>query len=297
MDEDLHFTQIKGSGARIDIAPEKQMKIPLHIIYASGAKGAECKIPKSVITLGKLSQAQIIESYFSLSDLAHVTLASTDIFLEDSAKLSHLKIQAENSSVSHESALRVFQKKDSEFSSFDFTLGGKEILHHLDVSLCSEGAWSSLDGLYAVQGDQHVSHDIVVDHIKPHTTSRQLYKGILDDEAKADFNGRVVVRGGAELSDSSQLNKNLLLSEKAHVETRPQLEIANPNVQCTHGATVGQIDPEQLFYFQSRGIPESQARNMLIRGFVDDVMDRVKSETLRSLLTDLLEERFFHVVA
>jgi len=178
-------------------------------------------------------------------------------------------------------------------SNHSFSLGARLARHDIRSELDGEGSDVTLNGLYIVKDSQHVDHHTAVDHRVPHCTSRELYKGVLDDESSGVFNGRVIVRPDAQKTDSKQSNKNLLLSKDALVNTNPQLEINADDVKCAHGATIGQLDPEALFYLRSRGIPQPDARKILTEGFVADVTDRIRLEAVRDTLRGLL----FHKVA
>jgi Fe-S cluster assembly protein SufD len=240
---------------------------PLHIVYVFS--GAKANPLKTEIHAEKFSKAQIIESYVSEDGAEYATSSATNIVVKESAELHH----------------------------FSFSFGGKSAHHTIEVDLTAPQALGSLDGLYVAKDEQHIEYHTVIRHNEPHTVSRQLYKGILDGEARAVFDGKIVVKKGAVFTDAAQLNKNLLLSKKAHVDTQPQLEIANNEVKCTHGATVGQINMEEVFYLQSRGIPKEIATPMLTHGFVDDVLNHLQNDEIKNWVGDLLERRFFRDAA
>jgi Fe-S cluster assembly protein SufD len=183
--------------------------------------------------------------------------------------------------------------RSANFASCSISLGAALARHDIGATL-SEGADASLNGLYIVDGTQHVDHHTTIDHARPHATSRELYKGILDGDASAVFSGKVLVRKDAQKTDSRQTNQNLLLSDSARIDSKPELEIFADDVRCTHGATIGQLDAESLFYLQSRGIGKREARSLLTRAFAQDVVDRIKvpvvKESLEAILLEKLHE-------
>jgi Fe-S cluster assembly protein SufD len=181
--------------------------------------------------------------------------------------------------------------RSANFSSHSISLGGALVRNDANVTL-SEGTEATLNGLYIVNGRQHVDNHTQIDHAKPHGTSHELYKGILDGHATAVFNGRIVVRKDAQKTDSKQTNKNLVLSDDAVINTKPELQILADDVRCTHGATIGQLDAEALFYLQSRGIGRRQARDLLTYAFAQDIVDRVKVPALKDQLEKVLFEKF-----
>lgn len=291
-----------GQGAYLHINAKTSATEPVHILYinkevprSQGHEVAGCALvcPHNFIVLENFSEATILESYINFSGGAYFTNAVTDIFINEGAHLAHVKLQAESRDAFHVGLTRVHQERDSEFNSFSFALGSRIGRNNLDVTLAGEGASVSLDGLYALKGEQLVDNHTAIDHAVPHTVSRQLYKGILDESSHGVFNGRIAVKPGAQKTDSAQLNKNLILSRKAVIDTKPELEIGANDVTCTHGATVGQLSRDAIFYFESRGIPEETARKLLIRGFTAEVLERVTRDRIRNVLEALLKERYF----
>jgi Fe-S cluster assembly protein SufD len=181
--------------------------------------------------------------------------------------------------------------RSANFSSHSIALGGRLTRNDANVTL-SEGTEATLNGLYIVNGTQHIDNHTEIDHAKPHGTSHELYKGILDGKATAVFNGRIIVRKDAQKTDSKQTNKNLVLSDEAVIDTKPELQIFADDVRCTHGATIGQLDEEALFYLQSRGIERAQARSLLTYAFAQDILDRVKVQSIKDQLEKVLFEKF-----
>jgi Fe-S cluster assembly protein SufD len=187
----------------------------------------------------------------------------------------------------------VTQDRDSRFHSLHFSFGGRILRHDLNVVLSGEGAETELDGLYAVKSGRHIDHHTVVEHAVPHTRSRQVYKGIIHDGGKSAFNGKILVCKDAQQTDAAQLNKNLLLGDKAEANTKPELMILADDVKCSHGATVGQLNADEVFYLESRAIPRELATKMLVRGFAEDVLNRIEAGDTKEYLKRILMEEFF----
>ncbi len=197
-------------------------------------------------------------------------------------------MQLESAKAFHVASLDFSQERGTSVSSHSLSIGAALARNDIRVELGGEGADVTLNGLYVVRGSQHVDHHTLIDHQVAHCTSRELYKGVLDDEASGVFNGRVIVRAGAQKTDAKQSNKNLLLSREALVNSNPQLEINADDVKCAHGATIGQLDAEALFYMRTRGIELDEARKILTEGFISDVSDRIRVDAVRKAIRRLL---------
>jgi Fe-S cluster assembly protein SufD len=221
----------------------------------------------------------------------YFTNAVTEIVAGDRAVVNHYKVQREDTAAFHVATLAVQLGRSANFSTNSISLGGALVRNDVNVVL-SEGTDATVNGLYIVNGTQHVDNHTSIDHAKPHGTSHELYKGILDDKSSAVFNGRIIVRKDAQKTDSKQTNKNLVLSDDAVIDTKPELQILADDVRCTHGATIGQLDAESLFYMQSRGIGKQQARSLLTYAFAQDVIDRIQVADLREQLEKFLFEKF-----
>ena len=231
------------------------------------------------------SSATIIESYRDLASCHRVSAGSyftnavVEIVLKDGARLEHYRVQDESPEAFHVTTTRADLGRNSSFDTTNITLGARLSRHNLSVVMDHEGAECWVDGLYIVGDGQHTDTHSVIDHKQPHCTSHQLYKGILDGKSRAVFNGKVFVRHGAMGTDANQTNKNLLLSNEAQVDTKPQLEIFADDVKCAHGAAIGQLDEDELFYLESRGIHSDLARNLLdlrlCRGSYRQDQDRI----------------------
>jgi Fe-S cluster assembly protein SufD len=279
-------------GALIFIPRDVVVGLPIHLLFLSSNAGKHLvSHPRNLILAGENSQVRIIESYVATDDEVYFTNAVTEIVLNDNAILDHYKLQRESLSAFHFSTLQVQQGRSSGFSTHSISLGAALARNDVNVVLNGEGGEANLDGLYLVSGQQHVDNHTRIDHAKPHCSSRELYKGVLDDKARGVFNGRIIVRPDAQKTDSKQTNKNLLLSEEALANTNPQLEIYADDVKCTHGATIGQLSADALFYLRARGIGLETARNLLTYAFANEITNRIKIEPLREELEKLLFSR------
>lgn len=276
-------------GAFIYVPEGKVVEEPIHLLFvAAGSREAIVSHPRNLVIVGRGSTATIIESYVCLSNGAYFNNAVTEIVTGSDTQVEYYKLQRESETAFHVGTTQVHQGRDSRFSSFYLDIGAKLARHNLNVLLDGNGSECNLDGLYFVTGEQHIDNHTMVDHLSSHTTSRQLYKGILGGRSRAVFNGKVVTRKGTIQVDANQTNKNLLLSDYAQANTKPQLEIFADDVKCGHGATVGQLDEDAVFYMNSRGIDHENARTLLTYGFARDVVDRIRIERVRAVLDDLV---------
>ena len=262
-------------------------KEPIRIDY-HGVEGAHTA-PRTLIVVGADAHCTIVESYSGAGN--YFTNAVTEIVAGDRAVIDHYKIQRESLTAFHVATLAAQLGRSANFSSHSISLGGALVRNDVNVVL-SEGTEATVNGLYIVNGTQHIDNHTSIDHAKPHGTSHELYKGILDDKSSAVFNGRIIVRKDAQKTDSKQTNKNLVLSDNAVIDTKPELQIHADDVRCTHGATIGQLDAESMFYLQSRGIGREQARSLLTYAFAQDVIDRIQVPDLRDQLEKFLFEKF-----
>jgi Fe-S cluster assembly protein SufD len=245
--------------------------------------------PRTLIVVAPGAQCTIVETYKGEGN--YFTNAVTEIVAGEGAVVDHYKIQRESPEAFHVATMQVALGRSANFTTHNISLGGALVRNDIGVTL-SEGAEATVNGLYLVNGTEHVDNHTVIDHAKPHGTSHELYKGILDGHSSAVFNGRIIVRKDAQKTDSKQTNKNLVLSDDAVIDTKPELQILADDVRCTHGATIGQLDAEALFYMQSRGIGKAQARSLLTRAFAQDIIDRIKIPVLRAQLEKVLSEKF-----
>jgi Fe-S cluster assembly protein SufD len=256
---------------------------PVQLLFLTAPANGEqpASFPRVLVHAAAGSVATLIESYTAASGRPYLTNARIDLVVDQEARITHYKIQRESSDGFHVAATEVELGRKSFYQSTSMNLGGKLSRHDIGVRMDHEGAECWVDGLYMIGGEQHADTHSVIDHRQASCTSRQLYKGILDGKARAVFNGKVFVRHGAQQTDAQQTNKNLLLSKEAQVDTKPQLEIFADDVKCTHGAAVGQLEEDELFYLESRGINPALARNMLTYGFAEEVIERIKIDSIR----------------
>ena len=276
-------------GAVVNIPVRQVVEAPVHLVFVSTADVPNTVThPRVLILAGLDSQASIVESYFSLGTATYWTNAVTEIVAQPNARIDHYRLQQEAPQAFHTSFLEIQQARDSRVATHSLSLGSLLARNDVEVVLNGEGCDAVLDGLYAVGGRQHVDNRTSIDHAQPHCTSHQLYKGVLDGHSTGVFNGMIIVRPDAQKTDAIQSNKNLLLSDDADINTKPQLQIDANDVRCTHGATVGQIDEEATFYLQSRGIGLSQARSLLTYAFAADVLERVNIAPIRERFEGLL---------
>ncbi len=273
-----------GDGAFVHIAKGKAVATPIHLFFVSTSAEATVSHPRLLIVAEEGSIATVIETYASPNDGVYFTNAVTEVFAAEGAVLAHYRLQEESERAFHIATTEVHQQRGSNYTSCAVSLGGRIARHNLNVAVNDENIETTIDGLYVVTGNQHTDSHTVIDHRKPHSASHQLYKGILDGRSRAVFNGKVFVREGALLTDARQLNKNLLLSPEAHVDTKPELEIFADDVKCSHGATVGQLEDDELFYLASRGISADKARALLTYGFAEDVIRKIKFKSVREQL-------------
>ena len=245
--------------------------------------------PRTLIIAGRNANLTVVETYGGSPGPRYFTNAVTEIALEEGARVDHYRLLDESPAAFHVGTTRVRQERDSSFSSASFALGTALARNDFAVTLDGPGAYCSLNGLYYTGQGQHMDNLISIDHAQPHCTSRLNYKGILDGDSRAVFGGEVVVRRNAQKSDAQQTDKNLLLSENAEVDSKPSLLIYADDVQCSHGATAGQIDAQTLFYLRSRGLDLATASRMLVRAFASEIVDTVKPEMLRNYLESLFD--------
>ena len=277
------------SGVFLWLPKNVKLATPLQITFvADGIEQNSANFPRLLIVAEENSSATVIESFVSNGNTRYFTNAISEIILKDGAHLEHYRLQRESKEAVHISTTSAELFRSIRYETTSINLGAQLSRHDVSVILDQEGAETSVDGLYMVGQNQHTDTHSVIDHKQPHCSSRQLYKGILDDNARAVFNGKVFVREGAQKTDAMQTNKNLLLSDKARVDTKPQLEIYADDVKCAHGAAVGQIDPEELFYLEARGINPELGRNLLTYGFAEEVIEKIKVQSIRTQLDEIV---------
>ena len=274
-----------SQGAFIHIPKGITVDQPIQVSFITdGEHPSGVSFPRVLVVAEENSSATLVESYTGTGDSAYFTNAVIEIVLRDGARLEHYKVQRESQSAFHIATTQADLGPNSSYDSTTITFGAQLSRHDYGVTMDHEGVECWVDGLYLVTEGQHTDTHSSIDHRKPHCTSHQLYKGILDGKSRAVFNGKVFVRHDAQKTDAMQTNKNLLLSNEARVDTKPQLEILADDVKCAHGAAVGQIDEDELFYLATRGIHPDLARNLLTYGFAEEVIGKIKLESIRAEL-------------
>jgi Fe-S cluster assembly protein SufD len=266
---------------------------PIHILFFSSSMDEKIMShPRNLIIAEKNSQSLIIEHYTGLDNSIYFTNAVTEIFVGENAVVHHTKIQEESKSSYHIARMETIQERNSLFTSNMISLGGEISRNDFNTRFIGTGGESELNGLFLIDGSQLFDAHTLIDHASPHCNSHELYKGILDGKSRGVFNGKVIVRKDAQKTNAFQENNNIILSNEALVNTKPQLEIFADDVKCSHGATVGQLDNEALFYLKSRGIGEEKSRDILIHAFASDVVRRLKIDKIKEHIENILTEKF-----
>ena len=279
-----------SDGVFIHIPRNIEVTQPIHLLF--GSDGAErVTYPRVLVVAEENSSVTIIESYVGARDAEYFTNAVVEVVLKDGAKVEHYKVQREGAGAFHVATTVAELGTNASYDATTINFGGKLSRHDVRSIMDHEGAECWVDGLYLVADSQHTDTHSVIDHRKPHCTSHQLYKGILDGKSRAVFNGKVFVRHDAQKTDAMQTNKNLLLSNEARVDTKPQLEILADDVKCAHGAAVGQIEEDELFYLETRGIHPDLGRNLLTYGFAEEVIAKIKVDSIKQQLDEAVLNR------
>lgn len=279
-------------GGFIHVPADNVVAEPVQLIYVVTAKQNGATIqPRNVIVAEANSQLTVIESYVTAGGAGYFTNAVTELVVGDNATVEVLKYQDEATDAFHMAAIHGQFGRASNVRVHSFALGAKISRNSIRTNLAGEGLECVLNGLYLTRGEQLADHHMVVEHAQPHCASHEYFNGILDDKSKGVFHGRILVQPLAQKTDAKQTNKNLLLSDDATANTKPQLEIYADDVKCTHGATIGQLNPESIFYLRSRGIGPETARRMLIHAFAGEIIERIRHEAAREELNQLVWER------
>jgi len=288
-------TAFINDGAVVHVSKDVAVEKPIHLLFVSDA-GATNGVaqPRNLIVLDRFAKATVMESYAALPGAKgeYFTNAVTEAVLADGATLTHLKLQRESELAYHVGTFDVRQGRDSHLVSFSFAIGGALSRTNVYTELRGEGCGATLNGLYLGDGTQHIDHQTRIEHVEPNCYSRELYKGILDGSAHGVFNGKVFVHPAAQKTDGKQTNNTLLLSEKAQIDTKPQLEIFADDVKCTHGATVGRLDETARFYMKSRGVNARTARELLTYAFAADVLETIELQEVKEGLETAVLQRY-----
>ena len=287
-------TALAVDGLYVHIPDGVVVDEPLHLLFVTTPTGAAQPIMSNarvLIVAGDRSQVRIVENYVAPGGGTYFTNAVTEVFAGEGAIVDHYKVQQESTDAFHIASMHVHAGRNANFSSHSFSLGGKIVRNDVTALLDGEGAECTLNGLYLADGDRLVDNHTTIDHAKAHCPSHEIYKGILGGKARAVFNGKIVVRQDAQKTDAKQTNRALLLTDDASINTKPQLEIFADDVKCTHGAAIGQLDEDAMFYLRARGIGLLEARNLLIHAFAGEVLDGITLAAVRNEAMRLMEEK------
>ena len=286
-------TSLMYDGAVVCVDKDARIEKPIHLLYVTDANAAKAMMhPRNLIVVGRNAKATVVESYVSTSDALYFTNTVTEVCLREGATLNHFRVQREGMRAFHVGTIEADQARDSHYVSFSFATGAALSRTNIYTTLDGEGCGATLNGLYMLNGEQHCDHQTLIEHAQPNCYSREVYKGILDDRSHGVFNGKVYVEPIAQKTDGKQTNNTLLLSDTAHIDAKPQLEIFADDVKCTHGATVGRLDELALFYMKSRGLNRTTARELLTYAFAADVLETIELDELRSGLEEMTLRRF-----
>jgi Fe-S cluster assembly protein SufD len=284
-------TAFLGDGAFVRLRRGTVLEAPLQLLFLSTSQTAPTVThPRNLIVAEDQTQATIVEDYVSLGDAVGFCNAVTELVAGEDAVISHCLIERENKRSFNVSTLRMQQGRASNLASHSVLAGGALVRNNVHPVLAGEGAECLINGLFIGNGRQHLDNYMLVEHASPHCSSRQFYNGILDGQAHGVFHGRIIVHQDAQKTDAKQTNRNLLLSDQAQMDTKPQLEIFADDVKCTHGATIGQIEENALFYLRSRGIEEGPARRLLLLAFASEFLERLQPGAARAHCEELVHQ-------
>lgn len=289
------FTQLNAAfanaGVYIEVAKNTAVDKPVHVVNILSAEN-RISVLRNVVNLNEGAELELMENFVSDSESQAFSNVVTDVFLSKNATLRHVKNQSQNESSFHIGSIRVSQDRDSNYYSSVFTCGSAISRLDLDTELNDENASCDLKGLYAVKGSQLADNHTFMNHNAPRTFSDQIYKGILDERSRGVYNGKVFIARDSQLVESSQLNKNLMLSKNARIDTKPELDVYADDVKAAHGAAIGQLNEDELFYIQSRCISKDDAMAMLVHGHMEEVIETVKSPQIREYLEEIYLDIF-----
>jgi Fe-S cluster assembly protein SufD len=289
-------TAFADDGALVRIGRNVVVEKPIHLLFVSAESDQPLMThPRNLIVIGDEAQATIIEDYVSVGESVAFCNTATELLVGENAIVAHYMIEREHRQASNVSTLRIQQGRSANVSSHSVLLGGGLVRNNVHPVLAGEGAECLINGLFIGNGRQHLDNYMLVEHASPHCGSRQFYNGILDDQAHGVFHGRIIVHKDAQKTDAKQTNRNLLLSDDARIDTKPQLEIYADDVKCTHGATIGQIEENALFYLRSRGIDEISARKLLLLAFANECLDRMATGAGRDHVEALIHEHLLQM--
>ena len=288
-------TSFLADGAFVHVPAGATLEQPLEVLFLSSGRpatdGPTVSHPRSLIVIERGAQAAVVETYAGLGDGVYWSNAVTEVVVGEAARAELYRVQREGPQGLQVATTHSRQERDSFLGAHVVTLGAALARHDITTVLAGAGAELILNGLYLLRDDQHADHHTVIDHAQPHCASHEYFNGVLAGRAHGVFTGRIIVRPGAQRTDSKQTNNNLLLSTEARADSQPQLEIYADDVKCTHGSTVGPIDQTQLYYLRSRGLSPDAARSILMYGFGAEILDRMRHRAVRDRLDHLIRER------
>lgn len=276
------------NGCLIRVQRNQSIKAMVHLLFVHSHQESRASFPRTVIQLESSSNLTVLETHVG-GDNTYFANPVTDLEVGENAALNYYRAQLDGAAAYHVGIVKARIERDARLESFSFSIGAKLCRNDINVTLSGEGSFAGVDGLYLANNDQHVDHHTSIDHKVPHASSSQLYKGILHGESRGVFSGKIFVRKDAQQTQAFQLNKNLLLSKTAEIDTKPQLEIDANDVKCSHGATIGRLGQDEYFYLLSRGIAPALAERMLAESFAVDVLHKISNQTVR--------DRFFKQLA
>ncbi len=279
-------------GAFVHVPHGVVVETPIHTLFlATADSGPTVSYPRNLLVAEESSQLTVVESYGGFAEDRYFTCPVTEIVGRANSVIDHYRLGQESLGAYHVATQKIHLDRDANFFSHSINHGGALVRNDIQAMLDAEGIYCTLNGLYLARGTQHVDHQMRVDHAKPNCHSYELFKGILEDRARAVFNGLIHVHQDAQKTDAKQSNRNLLMSKEALVHSNPQLEIFADDVRCTHGSTTGHLDDEAIFYLRSRGIGEAAARSLLTYSFAGEVLDKIRLEAVRKDIEEFLFTR------
>ena len=287
-------TAFVQDGAFVHVPAGRHFEEPIQLLFlmTPGREGERLVThPRNLIVVEREARATVVETYATLGEGVYWTNAVTEVVAGDGARVDTYRVQRESDRAYHVAVTDVHQGRDSTINLHAVSFGAALARHDLRGTLAGPGGYLILNGLYLLAGEQHADHHTAIDHAAPHCESHEYFNGVLDGRSRGVFNGRIVVRPGAQKTDSKQTNNNLLLSGEAHADSQPQLEIYADDVKCTHGSTVGPLDPKALFYLRSRGVGEAEARRLMTYGFAAEILNRMDVAPLRAQLDQIVRAR------
>jgi Fe-S cluster assembly protein SufD len=280
-------TAMMDSGLVLRVERGVVVEQPIEVVFIGGLTDHPAAyFPRNLIVLEDGASATLVKHHAGAGVRAYLANAVTEIDVGRGASLRHYRVQAESRDATHLATTHVRVGRDATYENFTLAIGGRLSRNEISVRLEGEGGHCSVNGAYLMRGSEHCDNTTLIEHLVPNTTCREVFKGVLDDESRAVFQGRIVVHKDAQKSNGHQLCKALLLSTGAEIDAKPELEIYADDVKCSHGATTGQLDETALFYLRSRGVPEALARNLLVQSFLGEALDEIKSDEVRAALHD-----------